>query len=126
MAIRSSLGAGRARLVQQLLVESLLLAAGGAALGCLMAYGGVKALAALIPDGLIPREAVIRLNVTVLLFSLAVAIVTALLFDSCPPGRRRRRATADALRDTGKGVTGGGRGGRQERRRGDRSARRDC
>ena len=69
--MRASLGATRWRLVRQLLIESLLLAAGGAVLGCLFAYGGVKAVAALIPDGFIPREAVIRLNVPVLLFSLA-------------------------------------------------------
>ena len=57
MAIRVSLGATRGRLVRQLLIESVLLAAGGAVLGCLFAYGGVKAVSALIPDGFIPRGA---------------------------------------------------------------------
>src|SRR2546426_8984324 len=54
--------ASRSRLVQQLLIESLLLALAGAAVGCVFAYAGLAALVGLIPDGLIPREAVIRLK----------------------------------------------------------------
>src|SRR5262249_31836745 len=73
MAIRSSLGAGRWRLIRQLLCESLVLAFGGAVVGCFFAYGGIKALAALIPNDTIPHEAVIRMDVPVLLFSLATA-----------------------------------------------------
>jgi len=112
IAIRVSLGAGRARVVQQLLIESLLLALGGAILGCIFAYAGLKWLVVLIPDGLIPREAVIRLNVPVLLFSLAIAVCTALLFGLVPALQTARRDMVEPLRDSGKGISGGFRGGK--------------
>jgi predicted permease len=111
MAIRSALGAGRGRLIQQLLVESVLLALGGAILGCALAYAGIGALVGLIPDGLIPREAVIRLNVPVLLFTLAVSVVTAVFFGLVPALQTARKDIVDPLKDTGKGVSGGTRRG---------------
>lgn len=112
MAIRASLGASRSRLIRQLLIESVLLASCGAILGCLFAYSGIKALVLLIPDGLIPREAIIRLNVPVLLFSLVVAVVTALVFGLVPALQAARRDMVQPLKDSGKGVSGGFRGGR--------------
>ena len=83
-AIRASLGASRWRLIRQLLVESAMLALGGAALGCIFAYGGIKGVIAFMPDGAIPHEADIRLNTPVLLFSLGIAVFTALLFGLAP------------------------------------------
>ncbi len=112
MAIRASMGASRSRLVRQLLVESLILASGGLLLGCLLSYVGIQGLVTLIPDGLIPREAVIRLNVPVLLFSLAVAAVTVLLFGLLPALQTARRDIVEPLKDSGKGVSGGFRGGK--------------
>ena len=94
-------------LVRQLLVESLLLATGGAAIGCLFAYAGTKGIAQLIPDGYIPREVVIRLNVPVLVFSLAAAVLTALVFGLAPAIQTARRNVVDSLKDSGKGVSGG-------------------
>jgi putative ABC transport system permease protein len=111
-AIRAALGAGRWRLVRQLLVESLVLALGGAALGAFMAWGGLKALIAVIPPRIIPAEAVIRLNGTVLLFTLAVAVLTALVFGLVPALQVARRDLIDPLRDSGKGTSGGFRHGR--------------
>ena len=83
-AIRAVLGAGRTRLIRQLLVESLILALGGAALGAVIAWGGLKSLVALIPADIVPAEAVIRLNTPVLIFTLRVAILTALVFGLVP------------------------------------------
>jgi putative ABC transport system permease protein len=111
-AIRAALGAGRWRLVRQLLVESLILAAGGAAFGALLAWGGLKSLVALMPQEIIPAEASIRLNVTVLLFTLGVSMATALVFGLVPALQAARRDLNDPLRDSGKGVSGGFRHGR--------------
>ena len=107
MAVRASLGASRARLVRQLLVESLLLATLGAALGCVFAHFGLKVIVAAIPEGLIPREAVIQLNLPVLFFSLAVAVLTAVVFGLVPALQAARTDLVEPLRDSGKGTSGG-------------------
>ncbi len=106
-AIRSALGAGRRRLISQLIVESLILALAGAAVGVLLAWGGLKSLVALMPQDIIPAEAVIGLNVWVLLFTLGVAILTALIFGLVPALRAARKDLNEPLRDTGKGLSGG-------------------
>ncbi len=111
-AIRSALGASRSRLIRQLLVESLILALGGAILGVLLAWGGLKFIVALMPQDIIPAEAVIRLNAPVLLFTLGVAIMTALVFGLVPAFKAARKDLNEPLRDSGKGVSGGFRHGR--------------
>jgi len=80
IAIRGSLGAGRWRIVRQLLVESLLLSAGAAILGCGLAWWGLKALVGAISPKTIPDEAVIRLNLPVLLATLGIAVLSAVVF----------------------------------------------
>jgi putative ABC transport system permease protein len=111
MAVRASVGASRGRLVGQLLIESLMLAMAGAALGCLFAYAGIRGVVPLIPDGFIPREVVIGLNTKVLVFSLAAAIGTVLLFGLAPALQTAGRDIVQPLRQSGKGVSGGSRGG---------------
>jgi putative ABC transport system permease protein len=112
MAVRSALGASRMRLVGQLLTESLLLALGGAIVGCLFSYAGIKGLVTLIPDGFIPREAEIRLNIPVLLFSLGTAVGAAVLFGLAPALQTVRKDLVEPLKDAGKGAGGGFRRGR--------------
>jgi len=62
----------------------LILAIGGAAVGTLLAWGGLKSLVALMPQNIIPAEAVIRLNTPVLAFTLFIAVMTALVFGLVP------------------------------------------
>jgi putative ABC transport system permease protein len=111
-AIRSALGASRSRLIRQLLVESLMLALGGAVLGTLLSWGGLKSIVALMPQDIIPAEAVIRLNAPVLLFAFGVTILTALTFGLVPALKAARKDLNEPLRDTGKGLSGGFRHGR--------------
>jgi putative ABC transport system permease protein len=112
MAMRSALGASRTRLVCQLLTESLLLALGGAVVGCLFAYAGIKGLAMLRYDNFIPGEAQIRLNIAALLFSLVTAVGSAALFGLAPALQTVRKNLVEPLKDASKGTGAGFRRGR--------------
>jgi predicted permease len=83
LAIRASIGAGRGRLVRQLLTESVLLAVAGALAGVLLAYVSLDSLVALVPLSL-PANSPVQINATVLVFALGLAVVTALLFGLVP------------------------------------------
>jgi MacB-like periplasmic core domain len=97
-ALRAVLGAGRARLVRLLLVESLVLALGAAALGLLIAWGGLKLIVVTMPPDSIPAESVIGLNALVLAFALVLAVLTLLMFGLAPGSAggtpRSERSTA--------------------------------
>jgi putative ABC transport system permease protein len=114
IAIRSAVGASRMRLVGQLLTESLLLALGGAVVGCLFSYAGIKGLVMLRYDNFIPGEAHIRLNLAALLFSLGTAAITAVLFGLAPALQTVRKDLVEPLKGTSHGA---GRGFRQGRMR---------
>ena len=106
-ALRAVLGAGQARLMRLLLVESLALAIGGAALGLLIAWGGLKLIAVTMPPDSIPAESVIGLNAQVMAFTLVLAVLTPLIFGLAPALQAARRDLNDPLRDAGRGVIGG-------------------
>jgi predicted permease len=106
-ALRTALGAARARIVRLLIVESLILAMAGGALGILLASSGLKALVAALPPFVIPSESEIALNAPVLTVTLGIAVLTALLCGLAPALQLFRRDLSDPLRDSGKGTTGG-------------------
>jgi putative ABC transport system permease protein len=110
LAIRAALGAGRARLVRQVLTESLVLAVVGGALGLLVAAWGVDALPRLLA-GRIPRADAIGVDVTVLVFALAATIVTALCFGFAP-ALQAASGNVASLKETGRRISGSTRGRR--------------
>jgi putative ABC transport system permease protein len=107
-AVRAALGASRVRLVRQLLLESLLLALGGAAVGVLFAWFGIRALAVSMPPFTVPSETVIEMNAWVLLFGIGVAVATVVIFGLAPALQASRVDVQEALRDSGKGLAGTG------------------
>jgi predicted permease len=108
IAVRSALGAARGRIVRQLLTESLVIALAGAALGTLLAIGGVRVLVSFLPAGF-PRASAIRLDFAVFAFTLVVAIVTGLLFGLVPALTASRTDLQRSLRESGRSVTGASR-----------------
>jgi predicted permease len=106
IAIRTALGAGRVRLVRQMLTESVLLSCCGSVLGLLLAIGGTRALASL--DALsIPLLAGVRTDATALGFTMALAIVTGLLFGIMPALQIPAAGLHLALKDSARGATEG-------------------
>jgi putative ABC transport system permease protein len=104
LAVRAALGAGRGRLVTQLLTESVLLALVGGGVGVVMGIWGSEALLRLAPSGL-PRVDEIGMRPAVLLFSLAATVVTGLLFGLAPAfGLSRRQGLV--VREGGRGSSG--------------------
>ena len=107
MAVRSAIGATTARLVRQLLTESVLLALAGASLGLALAAGGVRALLALDPTSLPPLTPV-RLDGTVVAFTFALAVVTTVLFGLLPALRTLRINLVESLREGSQQATASG------------------
>lgn len=105
MAIRSALGASRRRVMRQLFTESTLLALTGGAVGLLIAYWGLAAMTKFLPNDF-PRLNEIHMNVRVLGFTFATSVVTGILFGLVPALQISRPDVQEAIRETGRGVSG--------------------
>jgi len=109
IAMRLAIGAGRGRLVRQLLTESVMLSVLGGVMGVLFAIAATRTITILIPPDYVPNEARITINGYVLLFSLAVSMLTGILFGLAPALRSSRPDLVETLKDGGNGATGSSR-----------------
>jgi putative ABC transport system permease protein len=111
ISIRAALGAGRGRLVRQLLTESVLLAFLGGAAGLILAHWGLDALLALAPTTL-PRISNIHLDSMVVAFSAGVSLITGIIFGAAPAWLAAHTDVNEALKQGARGSTEGGAHGR--------------
>ncbi len=106
LALRAALGAGRMRLIRQMLTESVLLAFLGGLFGILLAFWGIRLLVAFAPDN-IPRLHEIAIDPRVLAFTFAVSLLTGLVFGLIPALQSSRPDLNDALKEGARGSSGG-------------------
>jgi len=111
IAVRAALGAGRRRILRQLLTESALMALMGGALGIAVAYGGIHLLRAGLPPiggrGQIPHVEWIGIDGTVLAFTLFVSLLTGIIFGLAPAIQISRSELFESLKEGSRGSTGG-------------------
>jgi predicted permease len=103
-AIRSALGASRARVARQLLTESLILSLAGASLGIVIAFFGIRSLLAALP-GILPRTEDVGVNAAVLLYTLAVSLVAGILFGLSPALKSWSAEPQASLKEGGRSST---------------------
>jgi putative ABC transport system permease protein len=114
ISVRVALGAARTRLIRQLLTESVLLSVFGAALGIGLAWAGLRVLTGLAPAD-IPRLDQVRIDVTALGVTVAIAVVTGIAFGLAPAMQSSRSAVGNSMREAIRGGTGGRRAQRLRR-----------
>jgi len=108
LAVRSALGAARSTIFGQLLTESLLMTLAGGLLGVGVGYAMLQGLIAVMPRGTLPNEADLRLNIPILLFSLAATTVAGLLAGSAPAWYASRIDPGETMKEGGRtGMTAG-------------------
>ena len=108
-AVRAALGAGKSRLIRQLLTESILLGISGGALGLLFANWGMSAALGALPNTL-PRAGEIHIDLRVLLFTAATALLAGILFGLFPALKISRTNVQETLKEGGRGASGSRRG----------------
>jgi predicted permease len=108
-SIRAALGAGRVRIIRQLLTESVVLSLIGGALGLLLAEWGTRVGMGALPEAL-PRSEEIRINAPVLLFTILLSALVGIFFGLVPAFRTARPDLNDALKEGGRGIKVGHRG----------------
>ena len=106
LAVRAAVGADRWRMIRQLLTESLGIATTGAVLGVLLAWKGLALIAANLPEYSFPSESVIKMNIPVLLFSVALAFATAIVFGLWPALQLSRPDVARLMQSSSRRVAG--------------------
>ncbi|HLK49053.1 MAG TPA: ABC transporter permease [Bryobacteraceae bacterium] len=112
LAVRTAIGAGRVRIVRQLLTEALSLSLCGALIGVLLASQLIRAIVKWMPENLFPSEAAIHINLPVLLFSVILALATGVLFGLWPAFHLSRPDLAQVMQSGSRRTTGGPRGKR--------------
>ena len=105
-AIRAALGAGNARVIRQLLTESVLLAGLGGALGLLLAVWGTRAVLGTLP-GALPRSSEVSLDSRVMLFTMALSVFAGIVFGLAPAVKSSRVNLQEILKESGRGLSGG-------------------
>jgi predicted permease len=106
MAVRAAMGAGRSRLVRQLLTESIVLSLLAALAGTLLAFAGVRALVAAAPPG-VPRLEEAAVDGIALAFALGISVLSGLVFGLAPALRVARDNVYGSLRESGRGTVSG-------------------
>jgi putative ABC transport system permease protein len=106
LAVRAAVGADRARMIRQLLTESLAIALAGTSLGVLLAWKCLSLITAWLPQNSVPAESVIKMNLPVLLFSAGLAFATAILFGLSPALQLSRPDIGRLMQSSGRRVAG--------------------
>jgi putative ABC transport system permease protein len=107
LAVRSAMGATRGGIVRQFITESLILAVIGGAIGVALAAAFLQLIMALMPPNTLPSEADVRLNVPVMLFTIAVSALSGVLFGAAPAWQGSRVNINAALKESGRSVARG-------------------
>jgi predicted permease len=108
-AVRTALGAGKPRLIRQLLTESVLLGIAGGACGLLLATWGTHAALKALPDAL-PRSGEVGIDLRVLVFTVSVALLAGIIFGLAPALKLSRTNPQDSLKEGGRGASGARKG----------------